>query len=326
MTAASSSRVPRRKRTENPEARMSVIEHLRELRRRLIVVLVILALGGVAGWFLYDPVLEILKAPYCSLPASSRLTPSGANVDSCALYFRAPVDGFTIRLKVSLILGAIFTTPLWLYQIWAFVTPGLKRNEKKYTYIFLLASTVLFLGGVALAYGVLYKGLAVLIGTAGSGVDAALDVTSYINFVVLLMLIFGAAFELPLLLVMLNVVGVLPFSLLKRGQRIGIFLIFLFAAVATPTTDPFTMCAMAVPMVILFEGAVLFSYVHDKRKAARKAQAAAEKLADDEYSRIEALPEPLQPQDTATGGRGRDDRGEASPGGSLSGGSLDDVL
>jgi sec-independent protein translocase protein TatC len=320
---ASAAKAPRRRRSQNPEARMSVIEHLRELRRRLIVVLVILALGGVIGWFLYNPVLEILKAPYCSLPSSSRLN-NVADPNNCQLYFRAPVDGFTIRLKVSLILGAIFTSPLWLYQIWAFITPGLKKNEKKYTYVFLVASTLLFLGGVALAYGVLYKGLSVLIGTAGSGVDAALDVTSYINFVVLLMLIFGAAFELPLLLVMLNVVGVLPFKLLKRGQRIGIFLIFLFAAVATPTTDPFTMCAMAVPMVILFEGAVLFSYVHDKRKAARKAAARAEKaLEDDEISQLEALPEPLEPQDVTA--RGRDDRGGGS-GPTLSGGALDDVL
>ena len=318
MTA---SRAPRRKRSENPEARMSVIEHLRELRRRLIVILVILAVGGIVGWFLYDPVLAILKAPYCALPAKSRLN-NLSDPNACQLYFRAPVDGFTIRLKVSLILGAIFTTPLWLYQIWAFVTPGLKKNERKYTWIFLLASTLLFLSGVALAYAVLYKGLSVLIGTAGSGVDAALDVTSYINFVVLLMLIFGAAFELPLMLVMLNVVGVLPFALLKRGQRIGIFLIFLFAAVATPTTDPFTMCAMAVPMVILFEGAVLFSYFHDKRKAARKAAAQAEEhLEDDQISRIEALPEPLQPQDSSA--RGRDSSG---PAGGLTGGSLDDVL
>ena len=315
MTTA---KLPRRKRTVNPEARMSVIDHLKELRRRLIVVLVILALGGIAGWFLYNPVLEILKAPYCALPSGTRLN-NLSDPNACQLYFRAPVDGFTIRLKVSLILGAIFTTPLWLYQIWAFVTPGLKKHERKYTWIFLLASTVLFLGGVALAYGVLYKGLSVLIGTAGSGVDAALDVTSYINFVVLLMLIFGAAFELPLLLVMLNVVGVLPFSLLKRGQRIGIFAIFLFAAVATPTTDPFTMCAMAFPMVILFELAVLFSYVHDKRKAARKAAARAEEhLTDDEFSSVEALPEPLEPQDSGAG-RSREDR-------SLSPGSLDDVL
>lgn len=320
MTAAAG-RAPRRKRSENPEARMSVIDHLRELRRRLIVVLVILVVGGVVGWFLYDPVLAILKAPYCALDYHKRLVPNGADPTSCSLYFRAPVDGFTIRLKVSLILGAIFTTPLWLYQIWAFITPGLKKNERKYTWIFLLGSTLLFLAGVALAYAVLYKGLSVLIGTAGSGVDAALDVTSYINFVVLLMLIFGAAFELPLLLVMLNVVGVLPFKLLKRGQRIGVFLIFLFAAVATPTTDPFTMCAMAVPMVILFEGAVLFSYVHDKRKAARKAAIAAQKqLEDDEISQIEALPEPLEPQNSLTTGR------RGGDGATLTGDSLDDVL
>lgn len=320
MTQARKPRLQRR-RAENPEARMSVIEHLRELRRRLIIILVILAAGGIVGWFLYDPVLEILKAPYCALPAGSRLVNS-ASSEQCALYFRGPVDGFTIRLKVSLILGAIFTVPLWLYQIWAFVTPGLKKNERKYTYVFLLASTLLFLSGVALAYGVLYKGLSVLIGTAGSGVDAALDVTSYINFVVLLMLIFGAAFELPLMLAMLNVVGVLPFRLLKRGQRLGIFLIFLFAAVATPTTDPFTMCAMAFPMVLLFEGAVLFAYFHDKRKAARKAEKKANEALDDETpSAVDAVPEALPETRRA---RARQEQAAANSG--LADGSLDDVL
>jgi sec-independent protein translocase protein TatC len=300
-----SSRLPRpgRKRAANPEARMSVIDHLRELRRRLIVVVLILVVGGVVGWFLYDPVISLLKAPYCALPYKDRFpgTPGG----QCNLIFTQPLGGYTIRLKVSIIVGAIVTCPFWLYQVWAFITPGLKRNEKKYTYIFIVLSTTLFLIGVVLAYLVLYKGLSVLIGSAGSGVTAFLQITDYVNFVVLTMIIFGVAFELPLIIVITNLVGVLPFKVLKRGQRIGIFLIFLFAAVATPSTDPFTMCAMAFPMVLLFEGAVVFAYFHDRRKAARKALEEQQAALDDEtWSDVEALPEPLHPETQRKGPAG----------------------
>lgn len=272
---------------------MAVIDHLRELRRRLIIALLILAAGGIVGWFLYPAILEVLKQPYCALPPSRRLT-TASDPNGCDLLFRGPLDGFTIRLKVSMIAGALLTSPLWLLQLWGFITPGLKRNEKKYTYIFIVVSTALFLAGVALAYAVLYKGLAVLVGAAGAGTAAALDVTGYINFVVLMMLVFGAAFELPLIIVMANLVGALPYSLLRRAHRIGIFLIFLFAAVATPTTDPFTMIAMAVPMVVLFELAVLFAYLHDKRKAARRAAAAGPPLDDFTYSQVDPVPAPLE--------------------------------
>ena len=135
------------------------------------------------------------------------------------LIFTGVLDGFTTRLKVSVIAGAVFTAPFWLYQIWAFITPGLRKNERKYTLIFIVASTVLFAAGVCLAYVVLAKGLQVLIGAAGSGAVATLTVNSYLSFVTLMLVIFGAAFELPLLIVMANLAGVLPAKLLKRSQR-----------------------------------------------------------------------------------------------------------
>ena len=269
---------------------MSVIEHLRELRRRLIVVVLIISAGAIVGWIFYDhPILSILKHPYCSIQPQHRLV-SASNPGRCELLFNAPLDGFTIRLKVSFIAGAIITGPLWLYQIWAFITPGLRRNERKYTIIFIVTSTLLFAGGVVLAYLVLTRGLSILIGSAGSGTAAALTVTSYLNFVTLVLVIFGAAFELPLIVVLANFAGVLPARLLRKSQRIAIFLIFLFAAVATPSTDPFTMCAMAVPMVLLFEAAVLVAVVHDRRKARRPVPT----YPDDETpSVIDPVPRPL---------------------------------
>jgi sec-independent protein translocase protein TatC len=118
----------RRRRRSNPEGRMSVMSHLRELRRRIVTILLIIAAGAVVGWIFYDPILAILKHPYCSVPASHRFPP---NSKDCELIFTAPLDGFTTRLKVSVLAGAVLTAPLWLYQIWAFVTPGLRKKERK---------------------------------------------------------------------------------------------------------------------------------------------------------------------------------------------------
>jgi sec-independent protein translocase protein TatC len=264
-----------RRAPRNPEGRMAVLDHLRELRRRLIIAALIVALGAVLGWYLYPHTLSFLKGPYCSVPAKYRFSGNVTDPKQCSLIYTGVLDGFTTRLKVAVISGAVFTAPIWLYQIWAFVTPGLKRNERKYTVVFILASTLLFVAGMTLAYLVLSRGLRVVVEAGGAGTVAFLTVTGYLSFVILLLTVFGLAFELPLLVIMANLAGVLPAKLLRKSQRLAIFLIFLFAAVATPSTDPFTMCAMAVPMCLLFEGAVVFASVHDKRKAARKAAEAA---------------------------------------------------
>lgn len=280
----------RNRKAHNPEGRMSVLDHLRELRRRLIIAMLIVAAGAVIGWLVYNPLLELLKHPYCNIPYQHRFGAQNQSAAQCKLTFSAPLDGFTIRLKVSVVAGAIITAPFWLYQIWAFVTPGLRKNERKYTIIFVLTSTVLFALGMALAYFTLYKGLSVLITQAGNGTSAILTIKDYISFVILMLVIFGASFELPLLIVLLNLVRVLPYNILKRGQRIGIFLIFLFAAVATPSTDPFTMVAMAIPMLLLFELAVLWCFLHDRRRARRQIAEEHERLPDDQASSIDPLP------------------------------------
>ena len=271
---------------------MPVLDHLRELRRRLIVSVIIVAAGAVVAFLFYDHILHFLDRPYCSVPSKYRAPTSSG---TCQLNYFGLADGFIAKLKISAISGIVFTSPLWLYQIWAFVTPGLRKNERRYTVIFVFTSSVLFLTGMALAYGVLYKGLQVLIEQSGEGTQATLSIDKYISFIVLLMLVFGASFELPLLIVMLNLIRVLPYSLLRKWQRLSIFLIFVFAGVATPTADPFTMLAMAVPMTILFEFAVLFCFIHDRRRARRKAEedAAAPVLADDEASSVDPVPRPL---------------------------------
>jgi sec-independent protein translocase protein TatC len=283
---------------------MPVMDHLRELRRRVVIMLVIIAAGAVVAYIFYNPILDFIKAPYCHVPKQYRFVPTTG--DSCPLIYQGVLEGFTTRLKVAAIGGAVLTGPLWLYQIWAFITPGLKRNERRYTVWFITASTLLFAAGVTLAYVVLSKGLRILVEQAGYGTQALLTVGAYINFVVLMLVVFGAAFEVPLIVVLANFAGVLPSKILRKTRRIAIFLIFLFAAVATPTTDPFTMCAMAVPMAVLYEVAVQVAGVHDKRKARRKAEAAEaavaaaaagaparEQLADDVPSAIDPIPRRL---------------------------------
>jgi sec-independent protein translocase protein TatC len=271
---------------------MPVLDHLRELRRRVIIIVLLVALGAVLGWYLYNPTIAFLKHPYCHINYRHRFP--GNDPKHCDLIYTNVLDGFTTRLKVAVISGAVFTGPLWLYQIWAFITPGLRSKERRYTVIFIITSTVLFILGMTLAYVVLAKGLSVIIGVSGSGIQSLLTVNAYLSFVTLMLVIFGAAFELPLLVVMANLAGVLSAKVLKKSQRLAVFLIFLFAAVATPSTDPFTMCAMAVPMVILFEGAVFLAVVHDRRKAKRKAEERAEEHLDDDVpSVVDPLPEAL---------------------------------
>ncbi|PZS32823.1 MAG: twin-arginine translocase subunit TatC [Pseudonocardiales bacterium] len=287
-----------RRRPANPEGRMSVLDHLRELRRRLIIVVLFIVAGAVVGWFLYDPVLKFLEHPYCSVPVKYRY--HSGDGKSCDLIYTGVLDGFTTRLKVSVIAGTVFSAPFWLYQIWGFITPGLRRNERKYTVVFIAASTTLFAAGMALAYVVLSKGILVLLKAAGEGTQALLTVNAYLSFVTLMMVIFGAAFELPLLVIMANLAGVLSAKVLKKSQRIAIFLIFAFSAVATPSTDPFTMIAMAVPMVILFEGAVLFAIVRERRQA-RRAPEPEQYPDDDVPSAVAAIPQPIgAPDDSWT--------------------------
>lgn len=271
---------------------MPVLEHLRELRRRVIIMLLIVAVGAVLGWVLYGHILDVLRHPYCSVPAKYRFQPKGTA--NCVLIYHGVLEGFTTRLKVSVIAGAVFTGPFWLYQIWAFITPGLRKNERKYSLIFILASTVLFACGVTLAYVVLSRGLRFVLEQSGYGTGALLTLNDYISFVTMMLVVFGAAFELPLLVVMANFAGVLSSRVLRKSRRVAIFLIFLFAAIATPSTDPFTMCAMAVPMVVLLEVAIRIAIVHDRRKAARlAAERAEEHLEDNVPSEVEPIPRSL---------------------------------
>ena len=292
---------PRRRRRINPDGSMTLMEHLRELRTRLFVALCAIALGGVLGfiWWGVTPfglpsLGDLLTGPYCALPPTLRLTP---NPGRCQLLQTAPFEVFTLRMQVSLAAGAVLTAPIWIYQIWAFITPGLYANERKFALSFVGTASVLFAAGAVLAYYVVPTGLSFLANLGGGQFITALTGQAYISFLLTMLTVFGLTFELPLLVVMLNRVGVLPYSKLKRWQRGILFGLFVLAAVATPGNDPISMLALAFALVVLFESAVLIARAHDRAVARRRAEQGWDDLDPDEPSPLDHHVEPVPPSD-----------------------------
>lgn len=267
---------------------MTLIEHLYELRHRLALAALAVLVGSILGflWFQYQvgpiPSLgQLMNKPYCSLPASQRATFAG---HACALLQTQPFEGFMIRLKVGIAAGFLLTSPVWLYQIWAFITPGLYRKERKFALTFVGCAVILFCAGAVMAYVVFPEALRVLSGVGGGNFVTALAATSYVSFMIHLLIIFGVSFELPLLVVMLNQVGILKYEKLKRWRRGLVFGLFVFAAFATPGQDPISMCALAGGLTLLLEIAIQIARVHDKRKALERQEEGWDGLDDDEAS------------------------------------------
>ena len=273
---------------------MTLVGHLRELRNRLGVALFFVLIGTAVSFWWYEHGLgEFIRAPYCGLDGDIRGLPSETTGD-CDLLVLDVLGGALIRLKVSFIVGIVLSAPFWLYQLWAFLTPGLKKNEKRYGVGFVAASTTLFALGAALAYVSLAKGLELLLGLAGEGVSVALTAQEYVGFVISLLVAFGVSFELPLIAVALNLIGVLSYATLSKGRRWIYFLTIVFAAFVTPTQDPFTMLAMAAPMCVLFELAIQIARFVDKRRAKREAALGLTGLDDDAASPVVAGPSALE--------------------------------
>ncbi|MGY1844521.1 twin-arginine translocase subunit TatC [Modestobacter sp. SYSU DS0875] len=262
---------------------MSLIGHLRELRNRVAKALLALLVGtAVAFWWYEHGLGDFIRAPYCGLPTDLRF--EGGSEQECGLLITNVLGGVFIRLKVSFLVGAVLSAPFWLYQLWAFVTPGLKKNEKAWGSGFVAVSSTLFALGVALAYISLSKGLELLLSLAGSGTIVMLTAQDYIGFALSLLIAFGVSFEVPLFAVALNLVGVLSHETLSKGRRWIFFLTIVFAAFITPTQDPFTMILMAGPMIVLFEIAIQIARLVDRRRAKKAAAAGLTGLDDDEAS------------------------------------------
>ena len=271
---------------------MTLIAHLKELRNRVAIALLFILLGTAVCFWWYDHGLgTFIRAPYCGIPDSNRL--ETATGDDCRLLVTTVFDGALIRLKIAFIGGVVVSAPFWLYQVWGFITPGLKRNEKRYGVAFVAASTSLFALGAVLAYFSLKAGLTLLLGLAGDDVAIALTAQDYIGFVISILLAFGVSFELPLIAVVLNLIGVLSYAALSKSRRWIYFLTIVFAAFITPTQDPFTMLLMAGPMCVLFELAIQIARLVDKRRARRAAAEGLAGLDDDEASPLDATPSRL---------------------------------
>ncbi|MEE1771149.1 twin-arginine translocase subunit TatC [Streptomyces sp. JV185] len=281
-----------RKQETDPEGRMPLVEHLRELRNRLAKGLLGIVVVTIVAAFFYKEIIEfftnpVLKSVGCEYSFAELAKQKDG---TCArIVLNGLLTPFTLALKVSLTAGVVLSSPIWLYQLWAFVAPGLHRHEKKYSLAFVGAGFPLFLAGGFFAYETLPTMARVLLEFSPADLDNQLPLDELLDLITRMVVVFGLSFELPLLLVMLNFGGVLTGKRMLGWWRGMIMGITVFAAVATPSTDPVSMLGLAGPIWVLYFVATLISLLNDRRKA----QAAAAGPADDEASELDLTPEDI---------------------------------
>ena len=252
------------RRRKQKATTMTVMEHLGELRTRLIVCALAFTAAAVGVFVVYEPILEALRQPLCSLD------PELLGTQGCKLQTFKPTEGLLIRLKIASMGGMIVASPIWLYQIWAFVTPGLTLKEKRYAGPFIFSAIFLFGAGTAFAYYMLPNALRFLVTIAGDSIDVNFRAEEYLNFVGLILIAFGVTFQLPLLLFFLGMANIIKVEQLRKYRRYAIVVIAFLGAVVTPTQDPFTMMALSLPLYAMYELViVLLALV--KRRARRES-------------------------------------------------------
>ena len=251
------------------------MEHIRELRSRLLKALLGIGAGMGVAWYLFTPIWTFLEKPYCSISIADHKQCNGHF--GSTLVVNGVFDGFFLHLKIAFIVALVLSSPVWLYQLWAFIA----------------SAVPLFALGAVFAYLAMGKAMHFFVSMIPSGVASVFTVDTYLSYAMAMLLIFGLAFELPLVMVIFNLAGVLTHQRFRKWRRLMIFAVFLFAAIATPSPDPFSMLLLAVPCVVLVEAAELFAWANDRRRARRPDPYAA--LADDEIS-------PLDTSDTVSPG------------------------
>ncbi|WGP04437.1 twin-arginine translocase subunit TatC [Bacillus subtilis] len=256
-----SQRKPSRSRKNNPEKKMPVVGHLVELRNRVIIAAIAIALGAVAGWFLYDPVLDILQEPIRTI------RDNGGRM--AEINFAGVASPFDLKIKLSFFIGLFLSCPIWLYEVWAFIVPGLKRKEKLYSLGFLGAAIPLFLAGSTMAFFALPNAVKALTSFTPEGGTNIIPAQDYLSFVMIIIVVFGLAFVLPVLMVGLNMLGILSAERIKKSWRIIVMIVFLFAAIATPTPDAMSMFFLVIPMMTLFCLAWVICLFNDRRRKKR---------------------------------------------------------
>ncbi|MEU6014140.1 twin-arginine translocase subunit TatC [Streptomyces sp. NPDC047515] len=281
-----------RKQETDPEGRMPLVEHLRELRNRLAKGLLGIVVVTIVAAFFYRGIIELFTDPVLkSVGCESSFAELAKREDgTCArIVLNGLLTPFTLALKVSLMAGIVLASPVWLYQLWAFVAPGLHKHEKKYSLAFVGAGFPLFLAGGFFAYKTLPTMARVLLDFSPGGVDNQLPLDELLDLITRMVVVFGLSFELPLLLVMLNFGGIITGKRMLGWWRGMIMGITVFAAVATPSTDPMTMLMLAGPIWVLYFVATVISLLNDRRKA----ELAAAGPADDEASELDLTPEDI---------------------------------
>jgi sec-independent protein translocase protein TatC len=270
----------RMKRRENPDGRMPLIDHLRELRNRIVKIALAILVGAGVSWAFYDQIWNFIKRPYCQAVGYCK-----DGVVNHELVLNGVMDGFYLHLKVSIIAGIILTCPIWLYQIWAFIAPGLYSREKRWTYAFLGSAVPLFGLGCFFAYLAMSRGLNFFIGMS-NGFLNLYTADTYIGYWIAMILGFALCFEVPLVLVILNMARVVTHQRFRKWRRIILFLVFVFAGIASPSPDPLTMLMLGGVVAFLVEVAEVIIFFNDKRYLRNHPDPYAD-LSDDQLSPIE---------------------------------------
>jgi sec-independent protein translocase protein TatC len=250
-------------RNKNPEGKMSLSGHLKELRNRLFWSALFVLAGSIVGWFMFDFVFDELQRPIFELADKP-----GSNA---IINFPTVVSAFDVRLQVSIFLGLLMSSPVWLFNLWAFITPGLKQREKRYSIGFVITAVPLFAAGTVLAWSSLPAFVVVLVGFTPDGGANVINASEYILFTTRILLVFGLAFVLPVVLVMLNFAGVITAQNIIKSWRLAIFISAVVGAIATPVAEPMAMFLLMVPLLILYFLAAGIAQLHDKRVAKKLA-------------------------------------------------------
>jgi sec-independent protein translocase protein TatC len=243
---------------------MPLLDHLRELRTRLIRAVIAIAIGSVVGFIFYEEIIDFLIDPVCESGVEGV-----SNKECGALVVTGVIGPLALQLKVALYVGLVISLPLWLWQLWAFLAPGLHRREKRWAYLFVFVGGPLFVGGGALAYLILPTAVEILLGFNPGDVSNLVPLDEYLDFVLRMLFVFGLSFELPLILITLNLAGAISAKQIRGWWRQMIFGIAVFAAIATPTPDPYSMIALMTPMALLYGVAIGVTTVLDRKHRKR---------------------------------------------------------
>jgi sec-independent protein translocase protein TatC len=258
---------------------MSLIEHLRELRSRLFKASVAIVIGTVAAWGFYPQIFDLLSQPVNDIVEKAQ-----SNGRDVRLVLGGVADAFVLQIKVSVVTSMLVTSPIWIYQLWRFITPGLYRKEKLRAYLFASVATPLFVSGAVLAYIFLPIGLQLLFGFTPLGVGNYVPVDRYLSFFLRMVLVFGISFLTPLFIVMLNIFDMLEAKAITSRWRLVVLITFAFSAIATPTGDPVNMTLLAAPVLLLISVATFIAWLNDKRRARKRKDDPVLGLSDDEAS------------------------------------------